>query len=117
MKFKATPISYRATGLFSSLVNDYLEAKGTAQSFVEYNATLDGYKKAIEQRASFPTNRKVLVEVLQNQYTQLAKDINDANALNNSSQNSALNNKEAFKLVNDNLNLIFSQALFILFIK
>ena len=59
MKFKATPISYRATGLFSGLVNDYLEAKGTAQSFVEYNATLDGYKKAIEQRASFPTNRKV----------------------------------------------------------
>jgi len=39
MKFKATPISYRATGLFSSLVNDYLEAKGTAQSFVEYKAS------------------------------------------------------------------------------
>ena len=112
MKFKATPISYRATGLFSSLVNDYLEAKGTAQSFVEYNATLDGYKKAIEQRASFPTNRKVLVEVLQNQYTQLAKDINDANALNNSSQNSALNNKEAFKLVNDNVNLLLKENTF-----
>lgn len=103
MKFKATPISYRATGLFSSLVNDYLEAQGTAQSYVEYNATLDGYKKAIEQRASFPTNRKVLVEVLQNQYTQLAKDINDANALNN---------KEAFKLVNDNVSLLLKENTF-----
>jgi bacillithiol biosynthesis cysteine-adding enzyme BshC len=103
MKFKATPISYRATGLFSSLVNDYLEAEGTAQSFVEYNATIDGYKKAIEQRASFPTNRKVLVEVLQNQYTQLEKDINDANVLNN---------KEAFKLVNDNLNLLLKENTF-----
>ena len=112
MKFKATPISYRATGLFSSLVNDYLEAKGTAQSFVEYKASLDGYKKAIEQRASFPTNRKVLVEVLQNQYTQLVKDINDANALNNSSQNSALNNKEAFKLVNDNVSLLLKENTF-----
>ena len=52
------------------------------------------------------------MEVLQNQYTQLAKDINDANALNNSSQNSALNNKEAFKLVNDNLNLLLKENTF-----
>ena len=83
MKFKATPITYRATGLFSNLVNDYMEAKGTAQSFVEYNATIEGYKKAIEKRASFPTNRKVLVEVLQNQYAQLEKDINDSSSQNN----------------------------------
>jgi len=103
MKFKATPIAYRATGLFSNLVNDYLEAKGTAQSFVEYNATIDGYKKAIEQRASFPTNRKVLVEVLQNQYSVLAKDISASNALNN---------KEAFKLVNDNVHLLLKENTF-----
>ena len=112
MKFKATPISYRATGLFSGLVNDYMEAKGTAQSFVEYNATIDGYKKAIEQRASFPTNRKVLVEVLQNQYAQLAKDANDSNALNNSALNIALNNKESFKLVNDNVSLLLKENTF-----
>ena len=113
MKFKATPISYRATGLFSGLVNDYLEAKGTAQSFVEYNATLDGYKKAIEQRASFPTNRKVLVEVLQNEYTQLAKDINDANVSNNNKAlNNSLNNKEAFNLVNDNISLLLKENTF-----
>ncbi len=103
MKFKATPISYRATGLFSGLVNDYLETKGTAQSFVEYNATIDGYKKAIDQRASFPTNRKVLVEVLQNQYTQLAKEV---------SGSSALNNKESFKLVNDNVHLLLKENTF-----
>ena len=112
MKFNATQIPYRATGLFSNLVNDYMEAKGTAQSFVEYNTTIEGYKKAIKQRASFPTNRKVLVEVLQNQYAQLEKDINDASALNNSSQNSALNNKEAFKLVNDNLSLLLKENTF-----
>ncbi len=115
MKFKATPISYRATGLFSGLVNDYLEAKGTAQSFVEYNATIDGYKKAIEQRASFPTNRKVLVEVLQNQYTQLAKEVNDASVLNSNNNNelhNSLNTKEAFKLVNDNLSLLLKENTF-----
>ena len=103
MKFNATPISYRSTGLFSALINDYIETKGTAQSFVNYAATKEGYKKAIEQRASFPTNRKVLVEVLQNQYTQLAKDINDANVLNT---------KAAFKLVNDNVNLLLKENTF-----
>ena len=94
MKFNATQIPYRASGLFSNLVNDYMEAKGTAQSFVEYNATIEGYKKAIEKKASFPTNRKVLVEVLQNQYAQLEKEINDSNALNNNTlNNKGLNNK------------------------
>ena len=103
MKFNATQIPYRATGLFSNLVNDYMESKGTAQSFVEYNATIDGYKKAIEQRASFSTNRKVLVEVLQNQYTQLTKEV---------SGSSALNNKESFKLVNDNVHLLLKENTF-----
>ena len=109
MKFNATPISYRSTGLFSALINDYIETKGTAQSFVNYAASKEGYKKAIEQRASFPTNRKVLVEVLQNQYTQLAKEVNDASVLNNNNNNAlnnSLNTKEAFKLVNDNVNLL-----------
>ena len=100
MKFNATQISYRSTGLFSALINDYIETKGTAQSFVNYAASKEGYKKAIEQRASFPTNRKVLVEVLQNQYTQLAKDVN------------SLNNKEAFKLVNDNVSLLLKENTF-----
>jgi uncharacterized protein YllA (UPF0747 family) len=108
MKFNATQIPYRDTGLFSNLVNDYMEAKGTAQSFVEYNATLEGYKKAIKQRASFPTNRKVLVEVLQNQYTQLEKEVSGSNALNNK----GLNNKESFKLVNDNVSLLLKENTF-----
>jgi len=103
MKFNATQIPYRATGLFSNLVNDYMEAKGTAQSFVEYNATIEGYKQAIDQRAFFPTNRKVLVEVLQNQYAQLEKEVTDSNALNN---------KESFKLVNDKVHLLLKENTF-----
>jgi bacillithiol synthase len=115
MKFKANSITYRSTGLFTALINDYIEAKGTAQSFVNYAASKEGYKKAIEQRASFPTNRKVLVEVLQNQYTQLAKDINDTNVLNKNNHNAlnnSLNTKEAFTLVNDNVNLLLKENTF-----
>jgi len=113
MKFKASSISYRSSGLFTALINDYIEAKGTAQSFVNYTQNIEGYKKAIEQRASFPSNRKVLVEVLQNQYTQLAKEVNDSNAPNNKGlNNNAFNNKEAFKLVNDNVNLLLKENTF-----
>ncbi len=115
MKFNATQISYRSTELFSALINDYIETKGTAQSFVNYAANKEGYKKAIEQRASFPTNRKVLVEVLQNQYTQLAKEVNDASVLNsnnNNALNNSLNNIETFKLVNANVNLLLKENTF-----
>ena len=111
MKFKANSITYRSTGLFTALINDYIETKGTAQSFVNYAASKEGYKKAIEQRASFPTNRKVLVEVLQNQYTQLAKDVNVANVQNNASKN-APNNEQIFTLVNDNVNLLLKENTF-----
>jgi bacillithiol synthase len=72
MKFKTTHIPYRATGVFTPLVNDYIESKGTAQSFVNYTPDIEGVKKAIAQRKKFPTNRKVLVQVLQKQYDQLA---------------------------------------------
>ena len=115
MKFNATQISYRSTGLFSALINDYIETKGAAQSFVNYAASKEGYKKAIEQRASFPTNRKVLVEVLQNQYTQLEKELSDSNVLNknnNNALNNSLNTNEAFKLVNDNVNLLLKENTF-----
>jgi len=115
MKFKANSITYRSTGLFTALINDYIETKGTVKSFVNYAASKEGYKKAIEQRASFPTNRKVLVGVLQNQYTQLAKDINDNNVLNennNNALNSSINTKEAFRLVNDNVNLLLKENTF-----
>jgi len=72
MKFNATQIPYRTTGFYSPLVNDYIESKGTAQEFVNYTPDLEGVKKAIAQRKKFPTNRKILVDVLIKQYDQLA---------------------------------------------
>ncbi len=71
MKFNATFMDYQFTGLFSSLVKDYIQDKGSARSFVAYAPTYDGVSKAIAERKKYPTNRKVLVEVLQKQYQQL----------------------------------------------
>jgi bacillithiol biosynthesis cysteine-adding enzyme BshC len=71
MKFKATQIPYHATGLFSQLVRDYVDAKGTAMNFVAYTPNYEGVQKAIEARKGFSVNRPLLVEVLKAQYAQL----------------------------------------------
>jgi bacillithiol biosynthesis cysteine-adding enzyme BshC len=71
MKFNATTIDYQFTGLFSNLVKDYIQDKGTARSFVAFDPSYEGVKKAIEQRKKYPTNRKLLVEVLEKQYSSL----------------------------------------------
>ena len=49
MKFNATQIPYHSTGLFSKLVNDYIEAKPSALAFANYAPNLEGVAKAIEQ--------------------------------------------------------------------
>ena len=64
MKFSATQIPYHSTGLFSKLVNDYIEARPSALAFANYAPNLEGVAKAIEQRKNFPIDRKVLVSVL-----------------------------------------------------
>jgi bacillithiol biosynthesis cysteine-adding enzyme BshC len=68
MKFNATQLPYHSTGLFSKLVNDYIEAKPSALAFANYAPNLEGVAKAIEQRAKFPVDRNVLVSVLKEQY-------------------------------------------------
>lgn len=84
MNFKATQIPYHATGLFSQLVRDYVDAKGTARDFVEYAPNNEGLQKAIAARKNFEVNRPLLVEVLHAQYANIpsTKAVNDnVNAL------------------------------------
>ena len=72
MKFKSTLIDYHQTGLFSNLVKDYIQDKGTARSFAAFEPNYKGVEASIEQRKKYPVNRKVLVDVLQKQYARLA---------------------------------------------
>jgi len=46
MKLNATSMDYQFTGLFSSLVKDYIQDKGSARSYVAYEPTYDGVRKA-----------------------------------------------------------------------
>jgi bacillithiol biosynthesis cysteine-adding enzyme BshC len=71
MKYTATSIPYSATGVFSSLVNDYISGNGNARDYVPYTPNLEGIKKAIQQRKFSAIQRQTLVSVLENQYQVL----------------------------------------------
>lgn len=64
-------IPFSSTQLFSKLINDYVEGKGTAIDFVQYVPNVEGYRAAIEGRKLHPIDRGLLVEVLTAQYANL----------------------------------------------
>jgi bacillithiol biosynthesis cysteine-adding enzyme BshC len=72
MALVAHKIPYTSTGLFSSLVRDYLNNEGTAGQFVPYSYDVDALSKAIENRKQFPVDRVRLQEILKEQYNGYA---------------------------------------------
>ena len=92
MKFSATQIPYHATGLFSKLVNDYIDSKGTAIEYAGYTPNFEGVAKAIDNRFKFPVDRKVLVDVLKAQYL----------------------NVDAIPAVNSNVDLLLKENTFVI---
>ena len=73
MNFTAEKIPYKQTGSFSRLVLDYLDGTASLKEFYNYLPDAEGLKKATADRKNFPVNRKVLVEVLSEQYKDLEK--------------------------------------------
>jgi bacillithiol synthase len=71
MDCTAKRLSYRQTGAFSKIVLDYLEDAEQLRSFYSHRASWDGLEKAIAARKEFATNRKILVEHLQQQYASV----------------------------------------------
>lgn len=72
MDSHCTYIPYSQTGFFSPLVTDYLSQDNGLQSFYTYTPDETGIKQAIADRANYPVNRKVLVNTLQAQYSEVA---------------------------------------------
>ncbi len=83
-------IPFSSTHVFSTLINDYLEGKGTALDFVQYAPNPEGYRAAIEGRKKHPINRSLLFDVLTKQYAKLPQE----NAVNN--QIALLNKENTF---------------------
>ena len=71
LQTKAEFISYQQTGYFTKIVADYLSANNSIQSFYQHPFTLDGIKAAIFERNKFNTNRKLLVDALEQQYADI----------------------------------------------
>ncbi|PWT70849.1 MAG: bacillithiol biosynthesis cysteine-adding enzyme BshC [Bacteroidetes bacterium] len=61
-------LPYQHTGYFSRLIVDYLEDAASLRPFYSHRPTLEGILSAIHDRRQYPTNRKVLVKELKNQY-------------------------------------------------
>jgi bacillithiol biosynthesis cysteine-adding enzyme BshC len=70
--FAARHIPYNQTNAFTKIVLDYLSGSEDLKSFYSLPPSLEGFRKAIDQRRAYPTNRKVLVDCLQEQYQNIS---------------------------------------------
>ena len=62
-------IDYRATGAFSGMILDYIDADPALQFFYKWPVNPEGIRGAIEARRQFNTNRDLLVQILKEQST------------------------------------------------
>lgn len=71
---KKSLIDYKATGLFSSLISDYLSGDARLRDFYQYERNIASFKQAIENRKKFPVYRRQLTATLRNQHHQFQND-------------------------------------------
>lgn len=77
-------IPYAETGYFAKIVTDYIAQAPGLAPFYEHPPTLEGFEKAIQQKTKHAIDRKVLVDVLQEQYKGLSgKGLENIAALGN----------------------------------
>ncbi len=99
-------IPFSSTHVFSKLIYDYLEGKGTALDFVQYAPNLEGYRAAIEGRKKHPINRNLSFDVLTKQYANLPQE----NAVNN--QIALLNKDNTFVITTAHQPNLFTGPLY-----
>lgn len=71
MNSTASHISYDSTGFFSKMVADYIAADKKLQPFYTHPVSIEGIKTAIEERKQYLTDRKLLTNVLLEQYKNI----------------------------------------------
>src|SRR5688572_4048467 len=69
--FAAQHINYNQANAFTKIVLDYLGESEALKPFYNLPPTPDGFRKAIVNRKSFPTDRKTLVRTLEQQYATM----------------------------------------------
>ena len=77
-------LNYRDTGYFSKLICDYLDQDSVLKPFYNRFPNLENFKDQIEEKNSFSAeNRQVLVDALQEQYSELSNASNSSKSLEN----------------------------------
>ena len=71
MNFSSEFIDYTKTGFFSKTVADYISGDAGLKPFYQHPVSIDGVKAAIQQRKKINTDRKLLVDVLTKQYSNI----------------------------------------------
>lgn len=67
-----TYLPYEGTGYFSKIVSDYLSQSPALRPFYQHTADLAGIRASVAARKAFPTPRKLLIEVLEEQYREIS---------------------------------------------
>ena len=109
MDCTSTRIPYRQTGCFTKTVVDYIDQDASLKEFFNYPPTLQGIKKAIEDRIHFRYNRDVLVQELKKQYDSIAVSDKTKNNIE------ALGLKNTFTLTTAHQNNIFTGPLYFIY--
>jgi bacillithiol biosynthesis cysteine-adding enzyme BshC len=68
MNATSTAITYGETGFYSRIMLDYLDGADKIKNFYSNPVSFEGIRAAIQNRTSYPTNRKLLVDVLEKHY-------------------------------------------------
>ena len=70
MAFKKSTINLSDTKQFSRLISDYINGEESLRKFYSYKPSADSFKQAIEDKSKETINRKLLVEVINEQYAK-----------------------------------------------
>src|SRR5688572_1886815 len=105
----ATRIPYRQTNHFSKTVLDYIDQAPALKPFFAYPPSLQGIKKAIEDRKQFNYNRDVLVGELKKQYASVAVSEKTKNNIE------ALASENTFTFTTAHQNNIFTGPLYFIY--
>ena len=105
----STRIPYRQTGCFSKTVVDYIDQHSSLKEFFNYPPTIQGIKKAIDDRKQFNYNRNSLVQELKKQYSAIATSEKTKNNIE------ALASKNTFTFTTAHQNNIFTGPLYFIY--
>lgn len=109
MEFISTRLPYRQTGAFTRIALDYIDHAEPLKPFFNHPPTLQGIRRAVEERQLFPTDRSTLVRHLKEQYST----VDAADAVNRNID--SLLSADTFTITTAHQNNIFSGPLFFIY--